>query len=115
VDAPTKHKDIAKSCLRTMQHLLQRDICYLADPGAHRAEIDPLVIYRCLPSELQYSCHYWTHHLKNSHTLSSDIEEVQLFLQQYFLHWMEAMSLLGLILDMTGMLNILLAMVTVSI
>jgi hypothetical protein len=86
VDAPTKHKDIAKSCLRTMQHLLRRDICYLADPGARRAEINPLVIHRCLPSELQYSCRYWTHHLKNSHALSSNIEEVQLFLQQHFLH-----------------------------
>jgi hypothetical protein len=115
VDAPTKHKDIAKSCLRTMRRLLRRDICYLADPGARRAEIDPLDVHRCLPSELQYSCRYWTHHLKNSHALSSDIEEVQLFLQQHFLHWMEAMSLLGLISDMTGMLDILLAMVTVSI
>jgi hypothetical protein len=115
VDAPTKHKDIAKSCLRTMRRLLRRDICYLADPGARRAEIDPLVVHRCLPSELQYSCRYWTHHLKNSHALSSDIEEVQLFLQQHFLHWMEAMSLLGLISDMAGMLDILLAMVTVSI
>ncbi|EAU30114.1 hypothetical protein ATEG_09923 [Aspergillus terreus NIH2624] len=112
VDAPTKHKDIAESCLRTMGHRLRRDICKLADPGARRAEIDPLHIHKSLPSELQYSCRYWTHHLKNSHALSSDIEEVQLFLQKHFLHWMEAMSLLGLISDMTGMLDILLTMVT---
>jgi hypothetical protein len=115
VDAPTKNKDIAKACLRTMRRLLRRDICYLADPGARRAEIDPPDVHKCLPSELQYSCRYWTHHLKNSHALSSDIEEVQLFLQKHFLHWMEAMSLLGLISDMTGMLDNLLAMVTVSI
>ncbi|KAL4733015.1 NACHT and WD40 domain protein [Aspergillus similis] len=105
VDAPTKHKDIAKSCLRTMRRLLRRDICTLADPGARRAEIDPLDIYKCLPSELQYSCRYWIYHLKNSHVLSSNIDEVQLFLQKHFLHWMEAMSLLGLVSEMMGMLD----------
>jgi hypothetical protein len=115
VDAPTKHKDVAKSCLRTMRRLLRRDICNLADPGARRAEIDSLDIRQYLPSELQYSCRYWTHHLKNRHAVSSDIEEVRLFLQKHFLHWMEAMSLLGLVSEMTGMLNILRTMVSVSI
>ncbi|KAL3429913.1 WD40 repeat-like protein [Aspergillus tetrazonus] len=103
---------IAESCLRTMRRLLRRDICNLADPGARKADIDPLDVHKYLPSELQYSCRYWTHHLKMSHALSSDIEEVELFLQKHFLHWMEAMSLLGLISDMTGMLDILLTMVT---
>ncbi|BDD64335.1 hypothetical protein MAP00_009162 [Monascus purpureus] len=112
VDAPTKHKDIAKYCLRTMRRLLRRDILNLAEPGARRAEIDPLDIRKCLPSELQYSCRFWTHHLKNSHALSSDIEEVRLFLQKHFLHWMEAMSLLGLISEMMGMLGILRTMVS---
>ncbi|KAL4887988.1 hypothetical protein BDV59DRAFT_196838 [Aspergillus ambiguus] len=112
VDAPTKHKDIARSCLRTMRRLLRRDICNLADPGVRRAEIDPLDIHKCLPSELQYSCHYWTHHLKNSHALTSNIEEVRLLLQKHFLHWMEAMSLLGLISEMMGMLDILQTMVS---
>lgn len=115
VDAPTKHKDVAKSCLRTMRRLLRRDICNLADPGVRRAEIDPLDIHKCLPSELQYSCRYWTHHLKNSHALSSNIEDVRLFLQKYLLYWMEAMSLLGLISEMMGMLDILRTMVSVSI
>ncbi|KAJ5991396.1 WD40 repeat-like protein [Penicillium canescens] len=111
VDAPTKHKDIAKSCMRTMMRLLRRDICNIADPGARRAQIDSLSIHQYLSSELQYSCRYWTHHLKNSHALSSGVEEVQLFLQKHFLHWMEAMSLLGLISEMIGMLDILQRMV----
>ncbi|KAL3494398.1 WD40 repeat-like protein [Aspergillus germanicus] len=112
VDAPAKHNDVAKSCLRTMRRLLRRDICNLADPGARRAEIDPLDIHQCLPSELQYSCRYWIHHLKNSQALSSDIEDMQLFLQKHFLHWMEAISLLGLISEMIGMLDNLRMMVS---
>lgn len=115
VDAPAKHKDIANSCLRTMRRLLRRDICTLADPGARRAEIDPLDIYKCLPSELQYSCRYWTYHLKNSHALSTNIEDVRLFLQKHFLHWMEAMSLLGLISEIIDMLDSLRTLVSVSV
>lgn len=114
VDAPTKHKDIAKSCLRTMRRLLRRDICNLAYPGARRAEIDSLDIRQYLPSELQYSCRYWTHHLKNSHPSPPDIEEVRLFLQKNFLYWMETMSLLGLISEMIDMLDVLRTMVSVS-
>ncbi|GMG38397.1 unnamed protein product [Aspergillus oryzae] len=113
VDAPAKHKDIANSCLRTMRRLLRRDICTLADPGARRAEIDPLDIYKCLPSELQYSCRYWTYHLKNSHALSTNIEDVRLFLQKHFLHWMEAMSLLGLISEIIDMLDSLRTLVSI--
>ncbi|GMG38722.1 unnamed protein product [Aspergillus oryzae] len=43
VDAPTKHKDVAKFCLRTMRRLLRRDICNLADPGV--PDEAPLQIY----------------------------------------------------------------------
>lgn len=115
VYAPIKHKVIAKSCLRTMRRLLRRVICNLADPGARRAEIDPQDIHRCLPSELQYSCRYWILHLENSHALSSDIEDVRLFIQKHFLHWMEAMGLLGLMSEMIGMLDVLRTVISVSI
>jgi hypothetical protein len=115
VDAPIKHKDIAKSCLRIMRSLLRRNICNLADPGARRAGIDSLNIHQSLPPELQYSCRYWIHHLRNGQASSSDMEEVQLFLQRHFLHWMEGMSILGVISETIGMLDILRRIVLVSI
>ncbi|KAL2864130.1 WD40 repeat domain-containing protein [Aspergillus lucknowensis] len=77
-----------------------RDICNLADPRIYRIEINPLDIHKYLPLELQYSYYYWMYHLKNSQALSSDIEE------------MEAISLLGLILDIIGILDILQTIVT---
>ncbi|KAL4732873.1 hypothetical protein BDV11DRAFT_214852 [Aspergillus similis] len=107
VDELKKHKDIAKSCLKTMQSHLEKDICNLASPGTRRADVDPQDICRCLPPELQYSCRYWIHHLKQSQALPSEIEDVQLFLQKHFLHWVEAMSLLGLISKVVGMLDLL--------
>ncbi|KAL4860490.1 hypothetical protein BDV12DRAFT_204997 [Aspergillus spectabilis] len=97
VDEPKKHKDIAKCCLKTMQSHLQKDICNLESTGTRRADINPQDIRQYLPPELQYSCRYWIHHLKESQVSSSEIEDVRLFLQKHFLHWVEAMCLLGLI------------------
>ncbi|KAJ6050600.1 WD40 repeat-like protein [Penicillium canescens] len=107
VDEPRKHKDIAKSCLKTMRSRLQKDICNLASPGTRRGDIDPQHIRQYLPPELQYSCRYWIHHLDQSQALSSEMEDVRIFLQKHFLHWVEAMSLLGLISEAVGMLDLL--------
>ncbi|CBF80695.1 WD40 repeat domain-containing protein [Aspergillus nidulans FGSC A4] len=107
VDAPKKHKDIAKCCLKTMQSHLQKDICSLESPGTRRADINPQDIRQYLPPELRYSCRYWIHHLKESQVSSSEIEDVRLFLQKHFLHWVEAMCLLGLISEVVGMLDLL--------
>lgn len=49
VDEPRKHKDIAKLCLKTMQSRLEKNICNLASPGMHRADIDPQHIRQYLP------------------------------------------------------------------
>jgi hypothetical protein len=114
VDEPKKHKDIAKFCLRTMQTHLQKDICNLASPGTRRADIDPQYIRQYLPLELQYSCRYWIHHLKQSQDPSSEREYVRLFLQKHFLHWVEVMTLLGLISEVVGMLDLLHMVILVS-
>lgn len=107
VDEPRKHKNIAQLCLRTMRSHQQRDICKLASPGTRRAGIDPQLVRQCLQPELQLSCRYWIHHLEQCQDLSSDIEDVRIFLQKHFLHWVEAMSLLGLVSEVVGMLDLL--------
>ncbi|QKX60488.1 uncharacterized protein TRUGW13939_07633 [Talaromyces rugulosus] len=107
VDKAQKHRDIAKLCLKTMRRGLQKDICHLASPGTRRADIDPQRIRQYLPPELQYSCRYWIYHLEQSDALSSKMEDVRLFLQKHFLHWVEAMTLLGLISEVVGMLDAL--------
>jgi hypothetical protein len=115
VDEPKKHKDIFKSCLKTMRSYLRKNICRLTDPGVLRADINSLDTRQYLPPELRYSCHYWVYHLKHSRGLSSEIEEVRLFLGKHFLHWMEAMSLLGLISEVVGILDLLRTITSVSI
>ncbi|KAL4756623.1 WD40 repeat domain-containing protein [Aspergillus foveolatus] len=82
----------------TMRGHLRKDICNLAHPGMRRADIEDQAIRQYLPPELQYSCRYWIYHLK---------QRCGLFLQKHFLHWMEVMSLLGLISEVVGMLDFL--------
>ncbi|KAI9037866.1 uncharacterized protein KD926_011569, partial [Aspergillus affinis] len=107
VDEQEKNREIAKCCLETMRRHLRRDICNLTDPGVLRRDINPLNICHCLSPELQYSCRYWIHHVQKGQSSSSEIEEARLFLQKHFLHWMEVMSLLGLISEVVGMLDLL--------
>ncbi|PGG95363.1 hypothetical protein AJ79_10103, partial [Helicocarpus griseus UAMH5409] len=107
VDERQRHKVIAKSCLKTMRSRLRKNICELSSPGTRRADIDDQDIRQYLPSDLQYSCRYWIQHLEQSQPLSSEIEDVRPFLQKHFLHWLEAMSLLGFISEVIGMLDLL--------
>ncbi|CEN60827.1 hypothetical protein ASPCAL03259 [Aspergillus calidoustus] len=114
VDEPKTHRDIAKHCLKTMRTYLQKDVCKLESPGTRKADISSENIRPYLPPELQYACRYWIHHLKESRGVSSEIDDVRLFLQKHFLHWVEAMSLLGLISEVVGMLDLLYTDIRVS-
>jgi nucleoside phosphorylase len=114
VHEPKKHMEIAHCCLKTMHIHLRKDICNLANPGTYRADIETQRIRQHLPMELQYSCRYWVYHLKQSQAISSEIEDVQLFLQKHFLHWVEVMSLLSLVSEAVVMLDVLQMVISVS-
>lgn len=67
------------------------------------------------PPELEYSCRYWIYHLEQSQVLSrSAIEQVRLFLQRHFLYRVEAMSLLRLISEVVGILDLLYTFMEIS-
>lgn len=114
VNESYKHGDIALHCLRTMRRHLQRNICKLVSPSTYRADIDAQSLRRCLPQELEYSCRYWIYHLEHSNMSHSWTENVFLFLKEHFLHWVEAMSLLGLVSEVVGMIILLQKVTTVS-
>ncbi|KAF4208752.1 hypothetical protein CNMCM5878_005312 [Aspergillus fumigatiaffinis] len=100
VNEKQTHKSIVRYCLTAMRDGLKRNICDLSCYGSPRKEVDAQLIQQRLPPELQYSCRYWAHHLEQCEASPSDMEDVLLFLQQHFLHWVEAMSLLGLATEM---------------
>ncbi|EON63736.1 hypothetical protein W97_02964 [Coniosporium apollinis CBS 100218] len=95
VDEGKAHRELADSCLRVMSRGLRKDMCGLQKPGALASEVERSTVERCVPTELQYACRYWVHHLQQSDSGLGDGSRVYSFLQEHFLHWLEALSLIG--------------------
>jgi hypothetical protein len=111
------HQRLTARCLEICGGLKQ-NMCGLRY-GMKRVAIDNRVILRCFPPEMQYSCQFWAYHLSQSDEYLAGIENslscVHSFLQQHFLHWMEALSILGLSSDVIGIINLLQSLLPVSI
>ena len=109
------HRDLVESCLKVMSRALKRDICGLQMPGALASEVESKTLSRCLPKYVQYACRYWVDHLQRSEIgLCDDNGRVHKFLQQYFLNWIEALSLMGKMSEGVLMITALHSMLTVS-
>ncbi|KAF2467852.1 uncharacterized protein BDR25DRAFT_291261 [Lindgomyces ingoldianus] len=95
VDEIARHERLASHCLQLMSgpNGLQQNMCDL-QPGTLRSEVDEGRITSNLSPELQYACRYWVYHLKQSQRLVDD-KAADTFFQKHFLHWLEAMSLIG--------------------
>ncbi|KAJ6020943.1 hypothetical protein N7540_006447 [Penicillium herquei] len=109
VDTEEIHGTIVSHCLHAMNQYLKRDICNLQHYGIQHAEIKNETLRQFLPSELQYSCRYWVYHLERSRvfTTKEEISESDIlgFLQRNFLHWLEAMTLMGIISETVEMVD----------
>jgi hypothetical protein len=91
------HYSIFSRSLQVMSFALRRDVYCLKAPGitidqVKQPDLDPLAIIR-------YSCLYWVDHLlecQKEDTIKDleDSGQVLNFLRQYFLYWLEALSLL---------------------
>ncbi|KAF2466054.1 uncharacterized protein BDR25DRAFT_269130 [Lindgomyces ingoldianus] len=112
VDERQTHELLAAQCLKLLLtgDTLKRDVCNLRLPKTRRSEIDQQTIDACLPPEVQYACRYWVYHWKESKCLIRDDNLVDCFLTHHLLHWLEAMSLLGWVLESISMVNDLLGL-----
>ena len=93
------HGLLADQSLRFMSDSLRRDVCGLRRPGTLTQDIDNNIVGRHLPAHIQYACCYWVHHLKESGAPLKDNDQVHTLLKEHFLHWLEALSLMGKISD----------------
>jgi WD40 repeat protein len=92
IDEMDSHRRLFRHCIRLMSIYLRRDICRQQAPGTLVADVDNDCIKRFLPAEVRYACLYWIHHLQKSGTQLVDNDEVHQFLQDHFLHWLEALG-----------------------
>ncbi|KIW24860.1 uncharacterized protein PV07_10547 [Cladophialophora immunda] len=88
------HYTIFSRSLEVMYRTLHRDMYGFGDPGyaierVKQPDPDPL-------SALRYSCIYWVDHLYEceAHSLVDHQIDLQMFVREKFLHWLEALSLL---------------------
>jgi hypothetical protein len=98
IDKSQTHVNLGESCLRLMSKL-SRNICSLPTPGTLAVRVDRSEIAKRLPSYLQYACRYWVDHLhqldNRQREKSGLYDKVHVFLQEHFLHWLEALGLIG--------------------
>ncbi|KAE8311019.1 hypothetical protein BDV41DRAFT_357646 [Aspergillus transmontanensis] len=108
------HEKIALHCLHVMENKLTHNICGLASYGTQRSDVDNQIIKQYLSAELEYSCQYWVYHLQQSKGRISETKILP-FLKRHFLHWMEALSLLGIISEAVGIIDTLKSGIWVSL
>ncbi|KAJ6084355.1 hypothetical protein N7486_011155 [Penicillium sp. IBT 16267x] len=105
IDEKYTNQRLATQCIHIMQHSLHKNMCDLPSGGTKRKDISKDLIQRYIPPELKYACRYWVHHLVQCADLTQMTDQAFLFLRTHFLHWVEALSLLGLTSEVLGSLN----------
>ena len=116
VDEGETHEMLKTRCLELMSRpkSLRENICRLESPGMLRKEIHSQTIDDCLPGDVRYGCRYWVHHLEQSGRRIRDQDAVHIFLQEHFLHWLEVLSLIGVISESITLIGTLQSLIAVS-
>jgi hypothetical protein len=115
VDERARHEKLASHCLELMSGPsgLRQNMCDL-QPGTLRSEVDKGMIMSYLSPGLQYASRYWVHQKEQSQGHVSDGDLTDIFLRKHFLHWLEAMSLVGETNKCTHLLETLYALIDVG-
>ena len=104
------HRSLVECCLEAMSTTLRQDICQLSRPGVLASEVEQDAIHKNLPTHVQYACQYWTTHLERIKDDQRNLIElrdngpVHIFFTRHFLHWLEALSLMGKVSSCVSMI-----------
>ncbi|KAI1131627.1 WD40-repeat-containing domain protein [Nemania abortiva] len=107
IDEKQTHKTLVTACLRVMKQSLRPDICRIQAPGTLASSIEPHKIRDNLHPEVQYACRFWPYHMQQAKARIFDDDEVYNFLHQHFLHWLEALSIIGRVSESLSMIKTL--------
>ncbi|KAH0553480.1 hypothetical protein GP486_006449 [Trichoglossum hirsutum] len=83
---------LAQSCIQVMSTVLTQGVCGQVAPGAHVTEVEERMVKNYLPEVVQHACLNWVPHLEKSGITLNDDDQFHKFLQEHFLHWLEALS-----------------------
>jgi hypothetical protein len=106
------HALLADRCVERMATRgLKRDICEIGKLDMTPKDVSIDTLDRHIPTELEYACLYWIHHLQASGLPPDD--RTYTFLLQHFLHWLETLSLLRCVTDGADAFRNLLSLIQV--
>ncbi|KAJ5710634.1 hypothetical protein N7488_004790 [Penicillium malachiteum] len=90
------HRILLSYWLDTLNNKLQNTLCQLSDFSTLKENLSAMQVAGAIPLHLQYACRFWVSHLLNSNQdVPCDVSPVYIFLEMHFLHWVEALSLMG--------------------
>jgi hypothetical protein len=115
IDERKVHLSLIARCINVMEQGLKKNICNLDGDGAQPIEVHRNCINHRLPPELQYACRYWVEHLVQSGEPATGMVITIPFLKMHFLHWVEAMCLLGIVSEALAMMRLLQSVAHVSL
>jgi hypothetical protein len=104
VDQQAAHTLLARQCIWLLTRELHQDICSLRMPDAKASDVDPAQMAACIPPHVRYACRYWVDHVRRSHHSPEQMDAIHDFLRTKLLHWIESLSLLGLVAEGIDML-----------
>jgi len=93
IDLKETHITLFRNCIMLLAELRQ-DLCNLREPGVSVGDIPEHIIQRYIPGHIHYACRYWFHHFQLGNPIQEDMDRILRFLEQDFLHWLEALSLI---------------------
>ncbi len=110
------HCMLLSKCLQLLSWSedLQENLCKLEYSDKLQQEINQITINDRLSSAFQYACQYWIQHARYSEIEIRDQDDVHIFLQKHFLHWLEAMSLINKLAEIVEQIRILQSLVLIS-
>ena len=116
VNGPATHRMLFSQCLQLLSGPggLQENMCKLEYPGKLRRDVDQTSINDRLSPAFQYACRYWIQHVEHGKIEIHNQDDVRLFLQKHFLHWLEAMSLMDRLAEVIEQIRTLQSLVSVS-
>jgi hypothetical protein len=126
VDAAETHAMLASKCINRMKTTnggLRKDMCNLQDYGKPRDKIDETTIRKVIPPDLKYATLNWVYHLQhyrrditNENKIEHHIsdEDIYDFFRKHFLHWLEALSLIGAMSESDALISTLQSLIVVS-
>jgi hypothetical protein len=115
INEKTTHNNLFVRCLELMLEHLGMDMCYLRLPGALAVDVEKSKVEEHLPLGVQYACQYWIGHLQQSDAELCDNGQVHGFFKEHFLHWLEALSLIGRVSEGVLMMKGLQSVINVSV